>query len=948
MPIMEATEVAQPLIQVCGDPTVDWLSVRSEDGGGEGNYWPPETTMPDVRLSPQAGGSALLVKLLREMIPDRMARVEGVELDQVLLSQPTDSPVTTAWTVWQSYSGVGGRPAFRLGDWRECEPGRWNYSKNRLKGDPDLLVIEDSGLGFREDSRGWPQALSTRRAQPRPQHIILKLSQYGDEENDRNPLLDRLLRLGLADRTTLVTSIGDLRSCAVKVGVSLSWEKMLEDVIAAVGVAEPFVDEVGRRLPFYQVIVTIGAAGAITVGPSTNTLVFDRNGQEGDFERSHDGQMMGYNTCVVAALAAAWAEARDAVDWTETTLAGIALARLLHLRGYEPVSAGSHSHLQFPCAELAEAFWHKHAGAPLARVHEDELKLAWDLGVFADPRGVATSDKHRGEWTILQETLISHRAPLGAPLRAASRGADTVCECARNIVIRGPRQALPGVPLETVGRWRSADRKEIEGVRSVINVIGNYLAMDKPENPLSIAVFGPPGSGKSFVVKEIAKGLGLDDKAQLTFNLSQFESPDELPPAFHQIRDMHLRGMMPLVFWDEFDTPCDETQLGWLRHFLAPMQDGEFNQDGMVHPLGGGIYVFAGATRHSFADFCAGDTEEERAAKKPDFVSRLRAYIDVHGVNGSPNSVEDELYPIRRAFLLNSLLGRFAPRLQSPSGEFRLERGVLDAFLRTTRYRHGARSMSTIIQMSSLARKSKFELSSLPSENMLQMHVDMREFSAFTRMGFRESLRVGVTGHRFLDEKREPVILEAIEKAIDHVVQAYPDHYLTVLSPMALGADLMVTRALLGREDTWLIPVLAVPREEYIFDLGETDKHHEDYGSAEQRQEFRHWLSERAVDVIEMPPSATRNEAYLSTGEFIAKHCDVMIALWDGQPAKGLGGTGDVVDLALDKDNAKAVCHVWVGAHKEDKTSATDVGDKFGKLRRINFPGHEPGKWHDE
>jgi hypothetical protein len=44
----------------------------------------------------------------------------------------------------------------------------------------------------------------------------------------------------------------------------------------------------------------------------------------------------------------------------------------------------------------------------------------------------------------------------------------------------------------------------------------------------------------------------------LTFNLSQFESPDELQNAFHQIRDLNLHGKMPLVFWTNLTTLVQE------------------------------------------------------------------------------------------------------------------------------------------------------------------------------------------------------------------------------------------------------------------------------------------------------------------------------------------------------------------------------------------------------
>ena len=132
----------------------------------------------------------------------------------------------------------------------------------------------------------------------------------------------------------------------------------------------------------------------------------------------------------------------------------------------------------------------------------------------------------------------------------------------------------------------------------------------------------------------MAKSLLPGQIEAITFNLSQFDSPDDLLSALHQVRDVGLSGKIPLVFWDEFDTSLAETPLGWLRYFLAPMQDGKFQEGQISHPIGRAIFVFAGGTSASMAEFDKGATSRTfESAKGPDFVSRLKGYINVLGPN---------------------------------------------------------------------------------------------------------------------------------------------------------------------------------------------------------------------------------------------------------------------------------------------------------------------------
>lgn len=71
----------------------------------------------------------------------------------------------------------------------------------------------------------------------------------------------------------------------------------------------------------------------------------------------------------------------------------------------------------------------------------------------------------------------------------------------------------------------------------------------------------------------------------------------------------------------------------------------------------------------------------------------------------------------------------------------------------------------------------------------------------------------------------------------------------------------------------------------------------QDFETSESKAEFEELLS-RARRVKQLPPTASRNEAYAQVGRYVVDHCDVLFALWDGKPAAGQGGTAEIVRYA--------------------------------------------------
>ncbi len=348
---------------------------------------------------------------------------------------------------------------------------------------------------------------------------------------------------------------------------------------------------------------------------------------------------------------------------------------------------------------------------------------------------------------------------------------------AEDIVRFGKEKPLLGVPRLECGKYFTVDREEIERLNAVRNLILAYKENTTDTRPLSLAVFGPPGAGKSFAIKQLAEMLFGREPAVLEFNLSQFEDLESLHQAFHEVRDKSVQKSIPFVFWDEFDSSRGSAPLGWLREFLAPMQDAHFMSKGKKHPFGKCIFIFAGGIYPTFDEFNklaahqdaslapaaqpSGRTGEWfKEAKAPDFISRLRGYVNIKGPNPSQPK-GDEVYVIRRALMLRSLIERSHPGLIDPSTkEVDIHPNVLHAFLHVgdglpgQGYRHGSRSMEAIVSLGRLHQCRRFGPSELPAAEVICQH-STPDFSAKV---------TGLSSHRF-DSAEIERIADRIHKA---------------------------------------------------------------------------------------------------------------------------------------------------------------------------------------
>jgi hypothetical protein len=123
-----------------------------------------------------------------------------------------------------------------------------------------------------------------------------------------------------------------------------------------------------------------------------------------------------------------------------------------------------------------------------------------------------------------------------------------------------------------------------------------------------------------------------------------------------------------------------------------------------------------------------------------------------------------------------------------------------------------------------------------------------------------------------------------------------------------------VAQAVLEYPGAQLDAVLPLAFEDYL----------EDFATEESKQEFRDLLALSSHPVWLRTPHiadetidkksqhSLRLEAYEQCGQYVVDHCDVLIAVWDGEPTRGRGGTAEIVQYAIGRD--RRVIRVWNGA----------------------------------
>lgn len=519
-------------IIVAGDICIDWLlhNVSEKAPRDKEALKVNWKNASNTRMYALPGGALMLRDFIKkitgaEIVSYPAKKIENIPPNKIIhsIAEVSYFPVKTgddAKTVriknLYGYSGPGDEKSLKIPE---------------LDGDAsdaDIVILDDAGNGFRNHPADWLDEFAGSGKKP---IILYKMSW----PLASGKLWEKVIGKH-AHNLVLIINADDLREEGVNISRKLSWERTICDFMIKFPAYKDF--DCLARCP--NILIRFGLEGVIHYFDMPENadggakklrkishLYYIPDQCEDENAEKTPGLMQGLTTAFVACLGAEIIREGD-ISCTHGEIGKAitaAMAGSLNLlqEGYK--LAGDRVH--YPYSEICSS-------------NRKELIKELDLTDFN-----ASSD-YVGDWTILKDQTQMN----------------TFLNIARKYVIHGPTDDLKNVPVVSFEKLVTADVSEIENFRSIRNLIKEYLDQKNSKRPLSLGVFGPTGAGKSFGIKQVAKAVRREKSEPLTYNVSQFDSPQDLVGAFHEIRDHTLKGTVPLIFFDEFDSSFNGESLG--------------------------------------------------------------------------------------------------------------------------------------------------------------------------------------------------------------------------------------------------------------------------------------------------------------------------------------------------------------------------------------------------
>ena len=652
---------------------------------------------------------------------DTLAYGDPKEVYQIFRRRDYSKDPGHGWFMFQQILPPEGRKP-------ECNP-------IRATPEQEAMLIDNSGIIIIDDSGRPPcQAAEIKAGNTKAWVIAMGISAAHWQE----------WATMFADRFHLFCRLADLETTRMEMDSSVTWETMVAMSIRALRSPEVGLWDPGRKRFRCHIIVEMFPHGLLYLGPKDAFFRHRPGCLPQKSTPRHQGSVPCYDTLVTSMLTRECLTSGPPLfcanyfsDFSKRVLANW---RILNDEGYAFTTGLALPIMSFDSEDLAQT----RCANPTAHdpyfttlpIQGQEFNLALEL-VSSQTWDSGKKRALRSFFPQQDPYAIERQGVRELPLGFLSVIIEVLHHLKEEV---SWKRGFEKLRLYHVGNLRTTDPAEIEPVITLQNVMDSYVSRESYQRPLCLGVFGPPGSGKSFSVKEVArvisKKFATNPFEFFEFNLTQFTGPEEINSAIEPIRASVAKGKVPIVFWDEFDCRYDGHEFGYLRYFLPSMQDGVTYVHGTPYNIGRSIFAFAGGVKASWEDMIRlldpADPESLQRAKTlkiPDFMSRLRVVLDIDGIDladdlFSRSASREGLEELRRILMKRAFI--IAHQMDTHWKKAARKTSGLLLRLLLAKYQFGARSIEAVIEASGASDRLVYGLPELIAPSSARIHAEWR------------------------------------------------------------------------------------------------------------------------------------------------------------------------------------------------------------------------------